>query len=106
MLKYQNDRSIAMTVEELRSELGNTLSNLADADFGNIDTAVMEKLDEFAAAAGELNMKEGKRLIENLSKTMKAIQEGTSNASSGNLRLTALDFYLKKHSAGGTVEDL
>jgi hypothetical protein len=36
---------------------------------------------------------------------MKAIQEGKSKAESGNVRLTALDFYVKKHGNGNT-EDL
>ena len=95
-----------MTVEELRAELEKIASSLTSSGFSNIDAGTMEKLGGFAAAAGELEMKEGKRLIENLSETMKAIQEGKSNADSGNLRLTALDFYLKKHSDSGTVEDL
>jgi len=51
-------------------------------------------------------MKEGKRLIENLAGTVTAIQEGKSNADSGSVRLTALDFYLKKLSDNGIVEDL
>ena len=95
-----------MTVEELRAELENVVSSLASSDFSNSDTGIIEKLEKFAAVAGELDMHEGKRLIENLSETMKAIQEGKSTADSGNLRLTALDFYLKKHSASGAVEEL
>lgn len=95
-----------MTVEELRVELDNIILSLTTSGFNNIDSGVIEKLDKFAAAADELEMKEGKRLIENLSKTMKAIQEGQSKAESGGVRLTALDFYVKKISDSGTVEDL
>ena len=36
---------------------------------------------------------------------MKAIREGKSQAGSGEIRLTALDFYVKKLSSGNT-EDL
>ena len=95
-----------MTVEELRVELENTVSGLSSSGFGSVDSGVVEKLDKFAVIAGELEMKEGKRLIENLVNVMKAIQEGKSKADSGNVRLTALDFYIKKLSGGGATEDL
>ena len=95
-----------MTVEELRADLEKLTTSLTGSGFANIDSGILEKLKEAAIAAGELEMKEGKRLIENLSEAMKAIQEGKSTADSGNLRLTALDFYLKKHSASGIVEEL
>ena len=95
-----------MTVEELRTELEKIISALTTSGFGNIDPGTVEKLDKFAVTAGELDMKEGKRLIENLVVTMKAIQEGKSQAESGSIRLTALDFYIKKHTDSGTVEDI
>ena len=95
-----------MTVEDLRAELEKVVSSLTTSGFDNIDSGISEKLDKFAASAKELDMKEGKRLIENLSETIKAIQEGKSKAESGGVRLTALDFYLKKHSDSGIVEDL
>jgi polyhydroxyalkanoate synthesis regulator phasin len=95
-----------MTVEELRAELENIVPDITNLGFNNIDSGIVEKLNNCAVAAGELNMKEGKHLIENLLEAMNAIQEGKSKAESGSLRLTALDFYLKKHSDSGDVEDL
>ena len=95
-----------MTVEELRNELEKIVSGLSSSGFGSIDSEVVEKLDKFAITAGALEMKEGKRLIDNLVTIMKAIKEGKSKAESGNVRLTALDFYIKKLAGGGTVEDL
>jgi len=95
-----------MTVEELKTELEKIVSGLSSSGFGSIDSGVVEKLDKFAVTAGELEMKEGKRLIDNLVTVMKAIQEGKSKAESGNVRLTALDFYIKKLSGGGATEDL
>ena len=95
-----------MTVEELRLELEKTISGLTSSGFGTIDSTAVEKLDKFSVMAGELGMKEGKHLIENLSGAMKAIQEGKSKAESGSIRLTALDFYVKKLSGGGNIEDL
>jgi len=87
-----------MTAEDLRKEMEKITSSLADSGFNSIDSGIIERLRKSAVTADELNMKEGKRLIDNLAKTMKAIQEGKSTAESGNLRITALDFYLKKHS--------
>jgi hypothetical protein len=94
-----------MTVEELRPELETIVSTLSSSGFGTIDPAIVEKLDIYSAAAGELGMKEGKHLLENLSAVMKAIKDGKSSAESGVIRLTALEFYVKK-IAGDAIEDL
>ena len=95
-----------MTVEELKKELETIISGLTSSGFGSIGPETVEKLDKLAVTSGELDMKEGKRLIENLSGAMKAIKEGKSNTESGNVRLTALDFYLRKLSVDGNIEDL
>ena len=94
-----------MTVEELKTELEKIISGLSSSGFGNVDSGIVEKLEKLAVTAGELEMNEGKRLIENLASTMKSIKEGQTKADSGNVRLTALDFYVKK-LAGGGIEDL
>jgi hypothetical protein len=94
-----------MTVEELCSELETIVSKLNTAGFGDIDPGLVEKLDNFSVAAGDLGMKEGKHLLENLSGAMKAIKDGKSSADSGSVRLTTLDFYVKK-IAGGNTEEL
>ena len=95
-----------MTVGELRTELKIIISSLTSSGFENIDSGIVEKLDNFAVAAGESEMKEGKRLIENLSGALKAIQEGKSKIESGNVRLTALDFYLNNLTDSENTEDL
>ena len=95
-----------MTVEELKTELEGIVSGLSATGFGSMDSGIPAKAEKLAAAAGELNMKEGKRLIENLLNSIKAIQEGKSKAESGDVRLTALDFYVKKLSDYGNIEDL
>lgn len=95
-----------MTVEELRAELEKIVSGLISSGFDNIDSGTVEKLDNLSASAGELRMKEGMHLIGNLAGAMRAIQEGKSKAESGNLRLTALDFYVKKISGNDNIEDL
>ena len=93
-----------MTVEELKAELEKLISGLSSSGFGSIDSGVVEKLDKFAAIAGELGMKEGMHLIQNLSGSMKAISEGKSQATSGEIRLTALDFYVKELSDSKTED--
>ena len=95
-----------MTVEELKKELEKITSGLTSTGFESIDSGTVEKLEKLSAAAGEAGMKEGKHLIGNLLTAIKAIQEGKSKAESGNLRLTALDFYLKNLSGSENIEDL
>ena len=95
-----------MTVEELRTELETLILSLTSSGFGNFDSAVVEKAEKLISAAGELGMKEGKRLIENLLGTIKSIQEGKSQEESAHVRLTALDFYIKKLSGNEHIEDL
>ena len=95
-----------MTGDELRQELEKTISSLSSSGFASIDTGIVEKLDKYAVAATELGMKQGTRLIQNLSGAMKAIQEGKSKAESGSVRLTALEFYMKNLSDGGSIEEL
>ena len=95
-----------MTIEELRTELKTIISSITSSGFENVDPVTIEKLDKLAAAAGESVMQEGKRLIENLSGVIKAIREGKSQAESGNVRLTALDFYLKNLTDSEKTEEL
>ncbi|MDR1566616.1 MAG: hypothetical protein LBS48_04945 [Treponema sp.] len=96
-----------MTVDELRVEVEGIVSNLNSSGFDVVDAETIEKLDKLSVGAGELGMKEGRHLIENLSGAMKAIKDGKSQAGSGMVRLTALDFYLKKLAASNTrIEDL
>ena len=95
-----------MTIEELKSELEKVISSITSSGFSNIDSGIVAKLDKYAISAGELGMKEGKHLIQNLSAVLKAIEEGKSKAESGTLRLTALDFYVKKLADSGHTEDL
>ena len=95
-----------MTVEELRVELETIISALTTSGFSSVDSGIIDKLNKFAVVAGESGMSEGKRLIENLLDAIKAIQEGKSQADSGNLRLTALNFYVKNLSGSEHTEEL
>ena len=96
-----------MNVEELKSELESITSKLTSTGFNKIETELVEKLEKLAAAADELGMKEGKHLIRNLLSFIKSFQDGKPKIEdSGNLRLTALDFYLKRISGGDRIEEL
>lgn len=95
-----------MTVEELGAELKTIISGLSSSGVDNITPDVLEKLDKYAVSAGELGMKEGKRLVENLLAAIRSIQEGKSTAESGNVRITALDFYFKNFPGSEKIEDL
>ena len=95
-----------MTVEELRIELGKTIAGLIATGLDNIDSVMMEKIKTLSDAAGQLGMNEGKRLIENLSSTINSIKEGKSKIESGEIRLTALEFYLNNLSGSENIEEL
>jgi len=95
-----------MTIEELRTELSTIISSLTSSGFKDTDSKITEKIDKLILATGESGMKEVKRLLENLSVSIKAIQEGKSQAESGTVRLTALDFYLKNLPENENIEDL
>ena len=95
-----------MTIEDFRTELEILVSGLTNSGFNTIDAGLIEEINKLVFIAEELGMKKGKLLLENLSGTMNAIKEGKSTAESGNVRLLALDFYVKKLSSGEKTEDL
>jgi hypothetical protein len=95
-----------MTIEDLRTGLTTIISSLTSSGFDNTDPKTMEKIDKLASEAAESGMKEVKRLLENLSGAIKSIQEGKSQAESGTVRLTALDFYLKNLPSIEDIEDI
>jgi hypothetical protein len=94
-----------MTVEEFRTELEAIVSGLGSSGFGTIDQGVLDRLVELSVSAGELGMAQSKQLIENLVGVMKSIQEGKSTSESAAVRLTALEFQIKKF-AGDNIEEL
>jgi len=95
-----------MTIEDLRTELKTIISILTSSGFENADPIITEKINKIASAADESGMKEVKRLLKNLSGTINAIQDGKSQAESGTVRLTALDFYLNNLPDNENIEDI
>jgi hypothetical protein len=94
------------SVDGLREELTSCLTRINNSGLGSLDPQIIEKLDEFAAAAGRLGMNSGKKLIENLSEVLKSFKDGKSQEGSVQVRLTALDFYLQNIKGGGGEEEL
>ena len=94
-----------MTIEEAKVEIEKLISSLTASGFDNIDPQMLDKAASLTAWADELNIKEGKRLLENLSNALKTFNEGKSNVESCKVRLMALDFYIKKISAVGNIEE-
>ena len=95
-----------MTVDELRAELEQINAGLNSSGFGAIEEGFFDKLDLLSAAAGELGLREGVHLINNLKAVIHAIQDNKSQYESGTIRLTALEFYLTKLSGSESIEDL
>ncbi|MDR1505518.1 MAG: hypothetical protein LBI67_00275 [Treponema sp.] len=94
-----------MTIEEFCEKLVKLLSGLPASGFNGVDDSVMADLDSYAPVAEEVGMKQGKKLIENLSGVLKNCKKGASADENVSIRLTALDFYIKKIKSGST-EDL
>ena len=88
-----------MTLEELRTELAEIIAGLHKQGFNSPDAGIIDRLGQLGSSALELDLKEGKHLIDNLVKVIIAIREGKSKTESGNLRLIALEFYLDKISS-------
>jgi hypothetical protein len=93
-----------MTLEELYTKLDGLLKGLPPSGFDAVDGGVIDGITACAAEAEGLGMKSGKQLIVNLAEALKNRQSGGSDESV-QLRLTALDFYIKKLQSGST-EDL
>jgi hypothetical protein len=92
------------TVESLCGDIEACIIGINASGLDNVDPRNIEKLDKCAAAAGDLGMNSGKKLIENLSMVLKSFKEGKSKENSVQVRLTALDFYLQ-HTRGGSGEE-
>jgi hypothetical protein len=94
-----------MTIEELCGKLISLVSSLPASGFDTISDSVIAELDSCASAADAAGAHEGKKLVENLVSVLKTRKQGDSTDESVSIRLTALDFYVKKLQSGST-EDL
>jgi hypothetical protein len=94
------------TVESLCGDIEACITGINASGLDKLDPQNIEKLDKYAALAGDQGMNSGKKLIENLSAVLKSFAEGKSKEDSVQVRLTALDFYLQHTKGGGSEEEL
>jgi hypothetical protein len=94
-----------MTIDELHEKIDALLKGFPASGFDAVADTVVTELDSLAGQAAELGIKNGKMLIDNLATALKARKTGGNTDESVQVRLTALDFYVKKIQSGET-EDL
>jgi hypothetical protein len=94
-----------MTVDELETKLDAVLKEIPSSGFDAVTDTVIAELDACIGCAGELGIKNGKQLLENLVAALKSRKTGGNTDESVQVRITALDFYVKKLQSGST-EDL
>ncbi|MDR1374003.1 MAG: hypothetical protein LBJ24_03430 [Treponema sp.] len=94
-------------IETIRGELEQVLSNISASGYANLDAGITDKLCAIGTSAENLGMKNGKKLIDNLSEVLKSFKDGKSEEKSVALRFTALEFYNNHIKAEvGEVEEL
>jgi hypothetical protein len=94
-----------MTIEELYAKLDTLIKGLPASGFDAVADNVIVDLKSCSGLATELGMKSGTVLINNLAEAINARKTSKNTDESVQLRLTALDFYVKKLQSGAT-EDL
>ncbi|MDR2186344.1 MAG: hypothetical protein LBO80_11875 [Treponema sp.] len=94
-------------IETIRGELEQVLSDINASGYANVEAGILDRLNTISATAEKLGMKNGKKLIDNLSDVLKSFKEGKSEEKSVALRFTALEFYNNNIKAEtGEVEEL
>ena len=94
-----------MTIEEVYVKLDDLLKGFPASGFDSVADNVIVELGALAGEVDKLGIKSGKQLIANLAEALKNRKSGGNTDESVQVRLTALDFYVK-HLQGGAVEDL
>jgi hypothetical protein len=94
-----------MTFEEFQTKLDGLIKGFPASGFDSVSDSVITELSSFGDEAGNLGMKSGKTLIFNLVDALKTRKIGGNTDDSVQVRLVALDFYLK-NLQNGVTEDL
>jgi len=84
------------TVVKIHSRLRACLDSIDKSGLDNMDPAIIGELEQIYAVASSLGMEQGKKLAENLCDVLKSYKEGKAGEENVSVRITALDFYLKK----------
>ena len=94
------------TVEGVREELEKCIKKINSLGKSAFDDQMSEQLGKLSAAAVGVGMPAAQKLVDNLSGVLKLFKEGKSGEDSVSVRVTALEFYLKKISSGAGEEEL
>jgi hypothetical protein len=94
-----------MTIDEVHTKLDALLKGFPASGFDAVADTVVADLSSCSAQATDLGMTNGQKVINNLVEALKTRKTGGNTDESVQLRLTALDFYVKKLQSGDT-EDL
>ena len=94
-----------MTIEEFQNKLDILLKGLPAAGLDAVSDNTIAELSNFETESANLGMKSGKKLISNLIEALKTRRSGGNTDNSVQVRLVALDFYIKNLQTGNT-EDL
>ena len=94
-----------MTIEEFQNKLDTQLKGLPASGYDTVADSALTELETFLGDADSLGMKSGKKLVSNLVESLKTRKSGGNTDESVQVRLVALDFYLKNLQSG-TTEDL
>ena len=94
-----------MTVEEVCANLDTLLKGFPGSGFDSVADSAIASLDNLSAGMEGLGMKSGKQMVVNLAEALKKRKSGENTDESVQVRVTALDFYVKNLQSGAT-EDL
>ncbi|MCL1813992.1 MAG: hypothetical protein FWG29_10810 [Treponema sp.] len=93
-----------MTIEEFQIKLSTLLKGLPVSDFDTITYKEIAELDKLYGETDDLGMELGKKLIFNLADALKTRKSGGNTDESVQVRLTAIDFYLKNLQSGSAKD--
>jgi len=93
-----------MTFEELQTRLEAMIKGFPASDFISVDESIHTELNQLVGNADDLGMTSGKKLISNLLEALKTRKSGGNSDDSVQVRLVALEFYLKNLQSGATEE--
>ena len=94
-----------MTIEEAKTKLETFLKELPASGFDTIPDSAIAELETICSESDKLGMKSGKKLISNFLEALKTRKSGKNSDDSVQVRVVALDFYIKNLQNGNT-EDL
>ena len=91
-----------MTIKEFQIKLDALLKGFPASGFETITYKEIAELDKLYGETDDLRMELGKKLIFNLAEALKTRKSGGNTDESVQVRLTAMDFYLKNLQSGST----